>query len=64
MIGKTISEQQAYEWYDDSINCTMIEWHTPFQSAANNLRHQDPTMYRCGFADYTSSLEDDGYEIE
>lgn len=63
-MGKTISEREAYKRYDSSINCTMIEWHTPNNSAANNLKDQDPTQYDCGFADFTSYLEEDGYTIE
>jgi len=62
--GNTISEDAAEEMYEDMLNECCTEWETPGGTAAENMRDQDPTMYRCGFNDYIDSLQKDGYIIE
>ena len=65
-IGKTISEHEAYERYDEMLD----EGHEGFRVGgvwrdySHVLKSVDPIMYRCGFNDYTSHLEEDHTYVE
>ena len=62
---QVISEREAYERYDD-----MLDEHEGFRVGgvwrdySHVLKSVDPTMYRCGFNDYTSHLEEDDIYVE
>ena len=59
-VGRTISEREAYEMYDEMLDecnedvkiCGMS------YCTSRALKDVDPIAYRCGFSDYTASLEE------
>ena len=61
-----ISEREAYERYDDMLDdchedvkiCGMT------YNTSKALKDVDPIAYRCGFSDYTASLEEDNIFVE
>ena len=61
-----ISEREAYERYDDMLDecnedpkiCGMS------YCSSRALKEVDPIAYRCGFSDYTASLEEDNIFVE
>jgi predicted subunit of tRNA(5-methylaminomethyl-2-thiouridylate) methyltransferase len=61
-----ISEHEAHERYDDMLDdchedvkiCGMT------YNTARALKDVDPIAYRCGFSDYTASLEEDNIFVE
>ena len=63
---QVISEQEAYERYDDMLDechedikiCDMI------YSTSTVLYRVDEIAYRCGFSDYTAHLEEDNIYVE
>ena len=65
-IGRTISEREAYEMYDEMLDecnedvkiCGMS------YCTSRALKDVDPIAYRCGFSDYTASLEEDNIFVE
>jgi len=65
-IGRTISEHEAYEMYDEMLN----EGHGGFRVGgvwrdySHVLKSVDPIMYRCDFSDYVSYLEEDHIYVE
>jgi hypothetical protein len=63
----TITEQQAYEIYDDMLDdCYgMIDVCGYKYDASTALKRIDPIAYNVGFSDYIANcMEEDGYEIE
>ena len=54
------SEDEARERYDEMMNEAMPSWATPGRTAAQNMKDQDPTMYRCGFNDWIDGMMQDG----
>ena len=64
-IGRTISEHEAHEMYDE-----MLDDHEGFRVGgvfreySHVLKSVDPIMYRCGFNDYVSELEQDHIYVE
>ena len=59
-----ITEEAVEEMYEDMLNECCTEWKTPAGTSAENMKDQDPILYRCGFHDYVDSLQKDGYIIE
>ena len=65
-IGRTISEHEAYEMYDEMLD----ECHEDVKvcgmtyNTSRVLKEVDPIAYRCGFSDYTSHLEEDHIYVE
>ena len=65
-VGRTISEREAYEMYDDMLD----ECHEDVKicgipyTTSRALKYVDVTAYRCGFSDYTASLEEDNIFVE
>ena len=65
-VGRTISEHEAYEMYDEMLDecnedpkiCGMS------YCTSRALKEVDPIAYRCGFSDYTASLEEDNIFVE
>jgi|TARA_S200002703_G_C3676312_1_gene207713 hypothetical protein len=65
-IGRTISEHEAYEMYDQMLDecyedpkiCGMS------YCTSRALKDVDPIAYRCGFSDYTAHLEEDNIYVE
>ena len=65
-VGRTISEREAYEMYDEMLDecnedvkiCGMS------YCTSRALKDVDPIAYRCGFSDYTASLEEDNIFVE
>ena len=60
-----ISEREAYERYDDMLDDggdTLICGH--FYQTSYCLKEIDEIAYRCGFSDYTASLEEDNIFVE
>jgi len=65
-IGRTITEHEAYEMYDEMLDechedvkiCGML------YNTSRALKDVDPIAYRCGFNDYTSHLEEDKVFVE
>ena len=61
-----ISEREAYERYDDMID----DCHGDIKILGVAYRHSDvlkdfdAIAYRCGFSDYTASLEEDNIFVE
>ena len=59
-IGRTITEHEAHEMYDEMLDdchedvkiCGMT------YATSRALKDVDPIAYRCGFSDYTASLEE------
>ena len=54
------SEWEAQEAYKDMLNEFAEEWETPARSAAENMKRDDHTMYRCGFNDWIDAEIDNG----
>ena len=65
-IGRTISEHEAYDMYDQMLDeChECIKVGGVERDYSDVLKHVDPIMYRCGFSDYMSSLEEDHVYVE
>jgi len=64
-VGRTISEREAYEMYDEMLDDggdTLICGH--FYQTSYCLKEIDEIAYRCGFSDYTASLEEDNIFVE
>ena len=65
-VGRTISEREAYEMYDEMID----DCYGDIKILGLAYRHSDvlkdfdPITYRCGFSDYTASLEEDNIFVE
>ena len=65
-IGRTITEHEAHEMYDEMLDecnedvkiCGMT------YTTSRALKDVDPIAYRCGFSDYTASLEEDNIFVE
>ncbi len=64
-IGRTISEHEAYEMYNE-----MLDDHEGvniggvIREYSHVLKSVDPIMYRVGFNDYISHLEEDHIYVE
>ena len=65
-IGRTISEHEAYEMYDEMLDETQecIKVGGVERDYSYVLKNVDPIMYRCGFSDYISHLEEDHVYVE
>ena len=65
-IGRTITEHEAHEMYDEMLDdchddvkiCGMT------YATSRALKDVDPIAYRCGFSDYTATLEEDNIFVE
>ena len=61
-----ISEREAYERYDDMLDdchCDLLICGMVYTTSVA-LKRVDPIAYRCGFNDYTASLEEDNIFVE
>ena len=65
-VGRTISEREAYEMYDEMLDETFGEVRIcqTHYTTSKALKDVDPIAYRCGFSDYTASLEADNIFVE
>ena len=46
------TEDDAREEYDQRLDECCPEWETPGGTPSQNMKDQDPTVYRCGFNDW------------
>ena len=65
-VGRTISEREAYEMYNDMLDETFGEVQIGGMNYTTSgaLYRVDTIAYRCGFSDYTASLEEDNIFVE
>ena len=65
-VGRTISEREAYEMYDEMLDETYgeVQIRGMNYTTSGALYRVDQTAYRCGFNDYTSHLEEDKIYVE
>ena len=64
-IGRTISEHEAYEMYDEMLDDHEgVKIGGVIREYSHVLRKVDPIMYRVGFSDYVSHLEEDHVYVE
>jgi hypothetical protein len=61
-----ISEHEAYEMYDDMLDDCFgdVKILNMLYYTSRALKDVDPIAYRCGFSDYTATLEEDNIFVE
>ena len=61
-----ISEREAYERYDNMLDDCLgdVKILNMLYYTSRALKDVDPIAYRCGFSDYTASLEEDNIFVE
>jgi hypothetical protein len=61
-----ISEHEAYERYDDMLDDCFgdVKILNMLYYTSRALKDVDPIAYRCGFSDYTATLEEDNIFVE
>ena len=65
-IGRTVTEHEAYEMYDDMLDDCFgdVKILNMLYYTSRALKDVDPIAYRCGFSDYTATLEEDNIFVE